>query len=80
MFVNKRPSKNNGSRGDNGIIFNICGASPGQLKTINITVTEVLNPGRLRCSHVCIDVRWNEVTICDDYRNVLFYTISYREA
>ncbi|KAK3733279.1 hypothetical protein QZH41_011124, partial [Actinostola sp. cb2023] len=53
-----------------------------QVKTINLTVTEKVKPinSRQRCPHVCIEVKWNEVRINEDYRNVLFYTISYREA
>jgi len=34
----------------------------------------------VRCSPVCIKVEWDEIIIDSDFRNVLFYTVSYREA
>ncbi|XP_031558117.1 putative insulin-like peptide receptor [Actinia tenebrosa] len=52
-----------------------------EVETINMTVREIIKPSFMqRCSHICIEVKWNEVRIDEDYRNVLFYTISYREA
>ena len=52
----------------------------GDVQQINVTLEEVARaPGRRRCSPVCIKVEWDEVPIAD-YRNVLFYTVSYREA
>ena len=52
----------------------------GDVQQINVTLEEVARaPGRRRCSPVCIKVEWDKVPIAD-YRNVLFYTVSYREA
>lgn len=42
---------------------------------MNVTLQEVLVD---RCTEVCIRVEWDEVF--DDYRTVLFYTVSFREA
>ena len=50
----------------------------GNIQKINVTV-EVL-PYNRACGFICLGVTWNEVTIKDDYRNVLFYTLSYRMA
>ena len=36
-------------------------------------------PVRKRCGTVCIKVEWDEILISADYRNVLFYTVAYRE-
>ena len=54
----------------------------GDVRKINMTVVELLSrpPGGPRCGSICVLVKWKEVTIQADYRNVLFYTISYREA
>lgn len=53
----------------------------GDVREINVTLEEVDRPpGRKQCSPVCMKVEWDEVIINDDYRNVLFYTVSYREA
>lgn len=55
--------------------------SSGNVRTINVTLEEIDRPpGRIRCNPVCMKVEWDEVVISDDYRNVLFYTVSYREA
>ena len=52
----------------------------GDVQQINVTLEEVARaPGRRRCNPVCIKVEWDEAPIAD-YRNVLFYTVSYREA
>lgn len=51
------------------------------VRQINVTLKEVEKaPGRIRCDSVCIAVEWDEIVISDDYRNILFYTVSYREA
>ena len=45
----------------------------GDVRKINVTLDEVSS-----CTSVCMRVEWDEVF--DDYRTVLFYTVSYREA
>jgi len=50
-------------------------SSVGDVRKINVTLEEVREG---RCSAVCMKVEWDE--IFDDYRTVLFYTVSYREA
>lgn len=48
---------------------------------MNVTLEEVNRaPGLRQCNPVCMKVEWDEIVINDDYRNVLFYTVSYREA
>ena len=60
--------------------FNPFVSLSGDVQQINVTLEEVARaPGRRRCNPVCIKVEWDEVPIAD-YRNVLFYTVSYREA
>lgn len=53
--------------------FNIFCWSVGDVRKINVTLKEVNN-----CKAVCLKVEWDEVF--DDYRTVLFYIVSYREA
>ena len=54
--------------------------SPGDVQQINVTLEEVdTASGGTRCDPVCVKVEWDEVPF-DDYRNVLFYTVSYRVA
>ncbi|KAL9987226.1 hypothetical protein ACROYT_G001497 [Oculina patagonica] len=49
------------------------------VRKINVTLQEVkIAPRGIRCKPVCMKVEWNEVF--DDYRTVLFYTVSFREA
>ncbi|EDO47651.1 predicted protein, partial [Nematostella vectensis] len=51
-----------------------------QVKAINMTVRELVKPMFSACADVCVEVSWEEVRIKEDYRNVLFYSISYRVA
>ena len=52
----------------------------GDLLKMNASLKEVKKaPRRRKCDAVCIKVEWNEVVIQDDYRNVAFYIVSYRE-
>ena len=53
----------------------------GNVQQINVTLEELDRvPGRMRCGPVCIKVEWDEIILDSDFRNVLFYTVSYREA
>ena len=61
--------------------FDFVFSSAGNVIKINVSLEEVKGPvGRIRCNAVCMKVEWDEPSIDDDYRNVLFYTVSYREA
>lgn len=48
------------------------------VRKINVTLEEI--KPFVRCNQVCVKVEWDEAIIDGDYRNVLFYTVSYREA
>jgi len=57
------------------VILALFASSVGDVRKINVTLEEV---SLGRCAAVCMKVEWDEVF--DDYRTVLFYTVSYREA
>lgn len=74
------------NRSDSGRNIDISDTTNGNavacnVQQINVTLEELDRaPGRVRCSPVCIKVEWDEIIIDSDFRNVLFYTVSYREA
>lgn len=75
------------NRSDNSRSIDISDSTNGNavacsVLQINVTLTEIEKgaPGRIpSCGTVCIKVEWDEIIIDADYRNVLFYTVAYRE-
>nr|XP_058940896.1 putative insulin-like peptide receptor [Pocillopora verrucosa] len=70
------------NRNDSNRVLDISDTTNGNavacnVRKINVTVEEITLP---RCNSGCVKVEWDDAIINDDYRNVLFYTLSYREA
>ncbi|CAH3033119.1 unnamed protein product [Pocillopora meandrina] len=71
------------NRNDSNRVLDISDTTNGNavacnVRKINVTVEEITSPKG--CNPVCVKVEWDDAIINDDYRNVLFYTLSYREA
>lgn len=71
------------NRNDSNRVLDISDTTNGNavacnVRKINVTVEEITLPRG--CNPVCVKVEWDDAIINDDYRNVLFYTLSYREA
>lgn len=71
------------NRNDSNRVLDISDTTNGNavacnVRKINVTVEEITLPKG--CNPVCVKVEWDDAIINDDYRNVLFYTLSYREA